>query len=398
MAITITASTTVQPTVTLAVVAATAYTLDDLTTRVESFVADTLGATNSEPVLRFTQVLSMLAKSEIWPKSTDHATSIAHANRILIAFNRFAPTANQHNLHRKFLTVIVMIMQSAKHASLCKLAVEGTVRTALVGHENKRLLNACNHTLGALQQAHPFLTAHFLSATALAIIREDASMRGTLIHIVKGWQAQALKLLSRAPIPWDSWQELVRSLTSSDQSTKKWQRQWDPTNGHVHWHDEECSTAMNTSDDVDYDFSNREKHMSWNANSLNQRFDSGDLINLLVAHKPTTISISEIKTSLVDFSDPEGLQHVLKTLGYRYCAFNWCTQAQANGTKGSGNFGIAVFSRVPLLDLHFGVGHERLDKEGRAITATIGERTFVWVYAPCSRFDVDAERSILRRE
>jgi hypothetical protein len=109
----------------------------------------------------------MLAKSDIWHKSIDYAISIAHANRILIALNRFAPTANQHNLHRKFLTAIVMIMQSAKHASLCKLAVDGTVRTALVGHENKRLLN------GALQQAQSFLTAHVLSATALAIIRED---------------------------------------------------------------------------------------------------------------------------------------------------------------------------------------------------------------------------------
>jgi exonuclease III len=66
--------------------------------------------------------------------------------------------------------------------------------------------------------------------------------------------------------------------------------------------------------------------------------------------------------------------------------------------KGSGNFGIAVISKVPLTKLRFGVNHERLDREGRAITATIGERTFVWVYAPCSRFEPDAEHSLLRKE
>jgi exonuclease III len=117
-----------------------------------------------------------------------------------------------------------------------------------------------------------------------------------------------------------------------------------------------------------------------------------------MTHNPTTISISEIKTSLIDFRDPEGLRHILKTLGYGFCAFNWWTQTQQNGTKGSGNFGIAVISKVPLNNMRFGVNHERLDREGRAITATIGERTFVWVYAPCSRFEPDAERSLLRKE
>jgi hypothetical protein len=100
---------------------------------------------------------------------------------------------------------------------------------------------------------------------------------------------------------------------------------WDPTNGHAHWYDE---------DSDDHDLSSREIHMAWNANSLNQRFDSGDLINLLMTHNPTTISISEIKTSLIDFRDLEGLRHILKNLEYGYCAFNWWTQTQPNDTKG----------------------------------------------------------------
>jgi hypothetical protein len=55
--------------------------------------------------------------------------------------------------------------------------------------------------------------------------------------------------------------------------------------------------------------------MAWNTNSPNQRFDSCDLINLLMTHNPTTISISEIKTSLITFRDLEGLRLILKTRG-----------------------------------------------------------------------------------
>jgi hypothetical protein len=219
---------------------------------------------------------------------------------------------------------VVEIMRQGKHPRLCQQAVDGTIRTALTSYGNKKVLNASNHALGALQLAHPLLASHHLSMSAMTLIRESAGVRGTLIKIVKGWQAKATKLLNRAPISWDKWQSLVRSLTSNDRTTKKWEKIWDPENGHVYWHDEE---------DNHHDLSSREVHMAWNANSLNQRFDSGDLINLLMAHNPTTISISEIKTSLIDFRDPEGLRHILKTLGYGFCAFNWCTQTQQNGTK-----------------------------------------------------------------
>jgi hypothetical protein len=55
----------------------------------------------------------------------------------------------------------------------------------------------------------------------MTLDRESAGAQGTLIKIVKGWQAKATKLLNRAPISWDKWQSLVRSLTSTDRTTKK---------------------------------------------------------------------------------------------------------------------------------------------------------------------------------
>jgi hypothetical protein len=65
-----------------------------------------------------------------------------------------------------------------------------------------------------------------------------------------------------------------------------------------------------------------EKYLSWNASSLQKRWDSGDLIKLLVRHDPTTITVSEIKTPIADFKDPTSLRHVLKSIGYAYCIFN----------------------------------------------------------------------------
>jgi hypothetical protein len=55
---------------------------------------------------------------------------------------------DQHNLHRKFLTVVVEIMSQRMHPSLCQQAVDGTIRTALTSYANKKVLNASNHALG----------------------------------------------------------------------------------------------------------------------------------------------------------------------------------------------------------------------------------------------------------
>jgi hypothetical protein len=108
-----------------------------------------------------------------------------------------------------------------------------------MSYGNKKVLNVNNHVLGALQLGHPLLASNHLSMSSLTLIRENSGARGPLIKIVKGWQDKATKLLNRAPISWDMWQNLIRSLTSTDQTTEKWEKMWDPTNGYVHWYDEE---------------------------------------------------------------------------------------------------------------------------------------------------------------
>jgi exonuclease III len=70
----------------------------------------------------------------------------------------------------------------------------------------------------------------------------------------------------------------------------------------------------------------------------------------------------------------------------------------ADGSKGSDNFGTAVFSRVPLLKVRYGIGHPSLDKVGRNITAIVNGRPFIWIYAPTSRMTIDDPRNDLKVE
>jgi hypothetical protein len=171
------------PTSVLSTLMAVDYTLEDLTSRVESFVTSPLGQPTNKTELRFTQVLTLLAKPAIW--LTPIKRSLPCATRFLTAFQQFATVVDQHNLHRKFLTVVVEFMSRRKHPSLCQQAVDGTIRTALTSYGNKKVLNASNHVLGALQLAHPLLASHHVSMSSLALIRKNAGSRGPLIKIVK---------------------------------------------------------------------------------------------------------------------------------------------------------------------------------------------------------------------
>jgi exonuclease III len=141
-----------------------------------------------------------------------------------------------------------------------------------------------------------------------------------------------------------------------------------------------------------------ETHIYWNLNGFRSRFTTGELVNLINRYRPTTLALGEIKTSLLDVEGPQDLQYILRGLGYPYCIWNWCTRPAVDGSKGSGNFGIAVFSRTPLTDVRYGVGHSTLDKEGRTITAIVNGRPFIWIYAPSSRLNETDPRNALKLE
>jgi exodeoxyribonuclease-3 len=116
----------------------------------------------------------------------------------------------------------------------------------------------------------------------------------------------------------------------------------------------------------------------------------------LASPPASSFTTGEIKTSLLDMESPQDLQYILRGLGYSYCIWNWCTQPGTDGSRGSGNFGIAVFSRVHLLNVRYGIGHPLIDQEGRTITAVVNGRPFIWVYAPSSRLTNDDPRNTVK--
>jgi putative hemolysin len=81
----------------------------------------------------------------------------------------------------------------------CQIATETTMQIALNGHDNTRLLNVCNHTLGVLHQTCPLLTSHWMRESTNKLIRARAGSRGPLIKITRGWQQKASRYLGRAP-------------------------------------------------------------------------------------------------------------------------------------------------------------------------------------------------------
>ena len=318
----------------------------------------------------------------------------AGARRVIGACATIGSVTGHRRVKRKALTLLTTVVDNGHLAPLCQPVVR-TILDISTHPDNTTIQGACDHAIQSVARSHPIVGMTAIQWAAASLIRSEARQRAPLISLMKKWQKAASQYLGRAPISVSRWHKIITALTTDDSTKTSWGRRWDPPDGRVQW-DAQGLPAPEFAREVANDTATHETHMAWNANDLRSRWQAGDLVRLLLAHTPDTLAISEIKTSLLDFDDPKGLRHVLANLGYPHCAFNWCTTARPDGTKGTGNFGIAVLSRHPLRNVHFGIGHDALDKEGRCITGTVCGKTFVWPYAPCSRFDDAAERSKLR--
>jgi hypothetical protein len=106
----------------LAILPAIDHSLDQLTNTVELYARGVTSAINANN-LGFAQALTLVANTVLWTE----ITIVTHAPRIIAAFSKFSATPEHHNLHRKFLTVIIAIMTKKQTATLCKIAIEATL-------------------------------------------------------------------------------------------------------------------------------------------------------------------------------------------------------------------------------------------------------------------------------
>jgi len=281
---------------------------------------------------------------------------------------------------RKAIHIIGIIGATTKH--LTKRCIELLSLAAIGFHTHKRILSACNAALNsAYERQELFMSIHFLQVFK-SIQKTQPHNDKVLLQILRGWRDKAAKCSLKVPISHKQWDTILHGMLAKPTDTMK----YDHPSGHVQW----------TSHDPQHTEIDSETHITWNVNGLRQRWNSGELIDFITKYNPTTLHLTEIKTDLQGLRCPDELRHTLHYFGYSFCIWNWCTKAIA-GNKGSGNFGSAVFSKLPFTGVKYGMNHNDTDNEGRLITASVANKNFIWVYAPCSRSDDKAPRSLIRK-
>lgn len=114
------------------------------------------------------------------------------------------------------------------------------------------------------------------------------------------------------------------------------------------------------------------KLCTWNVNGIRSAQTKG-FLDWLQRDKPDVVGLQETKASedQLDFflRHPEGYE----TIWY-------------SGEK-AGYSGVAILTRVPPIELKFGLGEPSIDREGRVLTAEYKDFTFVTAYFPNSQPD-----------
>jgi hypothetical protein len=242
--------------------------------------------------------------------------------------------------------------------------------------------------------------AKYIEDEAKRIAQRDEA-REIIQKTLGEWQLKAAKYINRTPISVKTWHDIVEAINADGNRINKVQNEWSPAHGQVQWVDTTTINAAQKCAGIEQTLiPDVMSHASWNVNGIRPRYRSGELIEFISRYKPTTLNIKEIKTDIAGIESPWELQHMLHALRYVHCVWSWCTAELKNTKRTSGNFGSAVFSKLPLIKVEFGMSldNNELDKEGRVITASVGNDTFIWCYTPCSRFTEEEPRSQMRKQ
>ena len=114
------------------------------------------------------------------------------------------------------------------------------------------------------------------------------------------------------------------------------------------------------------------KIVSWNLNGIHSTVNNESLANMFRELKPDMLLLQETKT------DEEKLPAFRKQIPKGYAQFWNCSQER------KGYSGTALFSKLQPLEVTYGIGIPKHDREGRVITAEFPEFLIVNVYVPNS--------------
>ena len=362
-----------------------------------------------------------LAKFVHIPRKTAHGAQLEPTpSQVFKALSQTATTGSLGENGVEILGIIDNNLLNTKHPEYCwnitlrlqRTAIRivttiGKVHFALHGREAIRILlrtlmdfqsvakiyNACHAALMEVYLPHRLEASNYIVAMAPDIAAGPGNIGACLVDALRSWDMRARDYMARVGLPQGEWEHLALLVNARINATTFTKDVFSPEDGFAVWTEPIVASVAS-----DAPLQPRPlKHISWNGNGIRARWTKGDLMNVITREEPDTLHIGETKTGIDGLANPEELRQLLAMHGYKHMAFQWnTTKPKGTAKTSSGNFGSAVFSKLPLENLRFGLGHTDLDKEGRVITATIGTETFIWTYHPCSAMTKDGIRTKAR--
>ena len=119
---------------------------------------------------------------------------------------------------------------------------------------------------------------------------------------------------------------------------------------------------------------------TWNLNGFGHCWRDRSIHRFVERFNPDFLHLTETKINeagLLAFPD---LKAQLRAWGYNHVLWYWC-----GDSRGSGNFGTAVFSRYAWDSYTFGIGVRPVDIEGRNIIVRYTGVTMIGSYTPCTK-------------
>jgi exodeoxyribonuclease III len=114
------------------------------------------------------------------------------------------------------------------------------------------------------------------------------------------------------------------------------------------------------------------KISTWNINGLKSIVKSEYLQKYIASEKPDILCLNEVKITSDDAHNPEFLSWIPPDYHYY---FNCCRFKR-------GIYGTAILSRFLPIDIRYGFGVEKYDREGRVLVAEYEKFFTMSVYAP----------------
>ena len=250
--------------------------------------------------------------------------------------------------------VDLLALSAAALPALVPRAMSACVTALSLAGPRKNVARRLRHVIRTLLDAHG-------NVAAAAFVSSRESTRATNDTVLlREWDRQAASRLSSLPLTPEEWLSALTNYTSSPYHCRR-----DDVHGVEEWL---APSKLKSGSPT--------KMVAWNANSFFKRLRTGDFAELVGAHSPDVIQVSELKGP-PHRTENRALRAALYALGYAQVCWNFCVGSPSN-------HGSAVFSKHRMETAYGTTTDGVTDEEGRTITTHFADFSVVWSYSPCT--------------